>query len=90
VVTAPAPLPPEKLYQLRRERSRRNQLRFAIVLLVMVVILGIALIWVLRRNAALAPPDPSLQEKTADIAVPRLTICAAVHGPHATSRSQRL
>jgi hypothetical protein len=87
VVATPVPLPPDVQYQIRRERSRRNQLRFAIALLVLVVILGVALIWVLRRNAALAPPDPCLQERTAGIASSRLIACAATHNPIASSRS---
>jgi len=80
-VVAPGPPPPDVQYQIRRERRRRNQVRIAVALLVMVIMLGIALIWVLRRNAALAPPDTSLQEKTAGIAMPLL---APIPAPSAT------
>jgi hypothetical protein len=76
------PLPPDVQYQIRRERRRRHQVLFAVALLVMVVLLGIALIWVLWHNSNLAPAGHTPPEKTGGIHRSDLGVFASTSSPN--------
>lgn len=80
VVSALEPPSLEDQYQLRRERRRRNQAIFAVVLMFMVVALGVTLVWVLWRNAnSNANPTPTEQNppaKTGAVVMPRSVFLA--------------
>ncbi len=54
-VASPVAMSSEGMYNLRRERYRRKQVRIAVALLILVLLLSGVLIWVLRRNLNSAP-----------------------------------
>ena len=58
VPVTPIAMPPDAAYNLRRERNRRNQIKIAMALCALVIVLAIVLIWVLRRNASPTPASP--------------------------------
>jgi hypothetical protein len=89
MVKEPATLPPDVQYQIRRERRRRNQAMFAVALIVMVVALGIALIWVLWRNANSMPAEQKPPVKTGGIYLPQPNQLASMSVPVLVTRSQR-
>jgi hypothetical protein len=93
---APDPMPapaepiamlPDVAYNLHRARNRRNQWRIAIALVVLVVVLAIVLIWVLRRNANLAPASTSSATKGIG-AEPLLTPALVSHDLHHHAKSK--
>lgn len=52
---------PDNPHIMRRQRVQRRQLQIAIMLLCMVIALAVALVWVLRRDAA---PQPTAEPET--------------------------
>jgi len=50
---------PDDPHLLRRDRNRRNQVLVAVALLATVIVLAGVLIWVLRREPAVAPAEPT-------------------------------
>jgi hypothetical protein len=65
---APASATSNTAYELRRERTRRNQIWIAVSLLVVVILLAATFVWVLKREATQSPSATAPATKTTQTA----------------------
>jgi hypothetical protein len=73
------PVSPAVRYVALRERNRRNQLVFAVMLLMAVIVLAGVLIFVLQRGAGSAPARKSEPVSIGGVAMPRHAAVPSYH-----------